>query len=91
MCEEERIHFHVGAILYVHVQTDAERRYRDPRRLQDPCMVGEMKFFYIVDMDGFNVFLKGPGCRMTYLEFQSFEDALNVVEHWSRWLEGEDV
>lgn len=53
--------------------------------------VRKIKFFYIVEMDGFNVFLKEPGCRMTYLEFQSLEDALNVVEHWSRWLEGEDV
>ncbi len=41
--------------------------------------------FIIVDMDGYNLGIEGDFCA-TYLEFDTLFDAIEVLEHWRKWI-----
>lgn len=45
--------------------------------------------FVIVDFDGYNVALRDASFAQTHMEFESFEDALAVAEHWEKWIKEE--
>lgn len=44
--------------------------------------------FNIIDMDGWNVGAMDAFAE-TFLEFETFELAQKVVEHWNNWVEEE--
>lgn len=41
--------------------------------------------FYIIPFDGFNVGLKDD-FNSTWLEFDSFEEAKAIAQHWDKWI-----
>ena len=45
--------------------------------------------FFITNFDGFNAHITGN--PMTWLEFDSYEEAALIVFHWALWNLGENV
>ena len=49
-----------------------------------------MKYFLLINFDGFNLGLKSD-FNETYIELDDFIEAALIADHWSRWIEGEDI